>query len=173
MSLTNLERTLMKHNARLEKIERHFTAEQQKQVQRALLDQYTKMFDRAQAYANVIILAGYAGAFTVWSNTRPALSSKLNITIALCLGLSLVAFVGWEVFGMIKRACINERARALINHTGGPENFLASMQEFERKQSEESVKLQPYWYAVLAATIGPALIALGLLFYNYIVFLIA
>src|SRR5436190_19873537 len=36
----------------------------------------SKLFDRAAAYSNLIMLGGYAGAFTIWANTKAQLSPK-------------------------------------------------------------------------------------------------
>src|ERR1700722_12323997 len=76
-------------------------AEQQEKRHKYLLEVHTKVFEKAQAYVNVITIAGYAGGFAIWSSIRPSLPLKLNVTVAASLGMSLVAFVLWEVFGMI------------------------------------------------------------------------
>ncbi len=78
--------------------------EQAEKVQKFIIELNAKLFEKAQAYTNVIILAGYAGAFTVWSSTKQSLSAKANIVIAGLLAFSLLAFVCHEIYGMIQRS---------------------------------------------------------------------
>jgi cell fate (sporulation/competence/biofilm development) regulator YlbF (YheA/YmcA/DUF963 family) len=51
-------------------------AEQQDKVQKFLLEVNTKVFEKAQAYVNVITIAGYAGAFAIWTTTRGAMAES-------------------------------------------------------------------------------------------------
>lgn len=60
-----------------------------------------KMIDRAAAYTNLILIGGYAGIFTVWSNSKNTLPEKANLLVAIAVLLSLTAFIGFEIYKMI------------------------------------------------------------------------
>lgn len=55
-------------------------------------------FEKTNAYVNIIIFAGYAGFFAIWSFTNEYLPEKATILTALLAGSSLFFFVFWEVF---------------------------------------------------------------------------
>ena len=56
-------------------------------------DIITTSFSQGAAYTNLVLGAGYAGAFVVWSNTRSDMSDRTAAWTAILLGVSLVAFV--------------------------------------------------------------------------------
>ena len=147
-------------------------AEQQEKVQKFLLDVYTKTFEKAQAYVTVIILAGYAGAFAIWSATRAALPLKTNIVIALSLGVSLVVFIIWEVSAMIFRAINFQKFRPLILKKLPPEKFFEELKIIQDKEAIANVRLMRAWSIVLGISVCTALFAIGVLFYNFMAVLV-
>jgi hypothetical protein len=147
-------------------------AEQQDKLQKFLLEVHTKIFEKAQAYVNVITIAGYAGAFAIWSAIRPSLPLKANITVALSLGVSLVAFVLWEVFGMVVRASNFQKMRPLLLEQIAPEKFFEKLKKLQEAEARANVRLTRIWSVVLFFCLVTALFAIGILFYNFFAILV-
>jgi hypothetical protein len=59
------------------------------------------VFDKAVAYTNLIMLGGYAGFFGLWQLTSSSLTKTLSMWAALLVFISLVTFVGYEIFKMV------------------------------------------------------------------------
>ena len=56
------------------------------------------LFDKATAYANLIIMAGYAGFFGLWSFTKDKLTPMQVFWSALFITISASVFVIFETF---------------------------------------------------------------------------
>jgi hypothetical protein len=141
-------------------------------VRKYLVELNSKMFEKAQAYLNVVILAGYAGGFATWSATRANLPPNANVAIALALASSLLVFVLWEVFGMILRSRSFNRMRPLLTKAKSAKEFLAAVTSIEEQQAKDAIALTWAWGIVLSICVSLALCAFGLLFYNYLAFLL-
>lgn len=114
----------------------------EKQVIAAQRDAMERLFDKSMSYSNLMVAAGYAGAFSAWSTTSPKLSDTANAVIGLCLGISLLIFIFFEIFKMVSNAWF----------------FV----------SKSTVYFRWFWFVVLFITTTTAAAALGLLLYNYI-----
>jgi len=68
--------------------------EQQKQI-------LSHLYQKAGSYTNLVMLAGYAGIFGIWQFTHELLSRRVTMWVALLISLSLMLFVGYEVWKMI------------------------------------------------------------------------
>src|SRR5258708_28488103 len=55
-------------------------------------------YEKANAYTNLIIVAGYAGLFAVWQFTKDNLSRKQTLISALLIIVSLAIFVIFEIY---------------------------------------------------------------------------
>lgn len=148
-------------------------AEQQDKIQKFLLEVHTKVFEKAQAYVNVITIAGYAGAFAIWTATRAALPLKANVVIAASLGFSLVLFVLWEVFGMIFRTRNFQKMRPLLLEKLPPDKFFEKLKVLQEDEARSTVRLMRAWSIVLALCLLTALFAIGILFYNFFAVLVS
>lgn len=71
-------------------------------------------YDKASAYANLIILGGYAGLFGIWQLTRGILNDYQNLLIATLLTISIILFAGYEVYKMIDQSFFLNRLAKLI-----------------------------------------------------------
>ncbi|MGJ0426773.1 hypothetical protein [Methylocystis sp.] len=140
--------------------------EQQEKIQKALIEASSKAFEKAQAYTNVIIIAGYAGAFSLWSSTKAQLPNKANVIIALLLGFSMLVFVLHEIYGMIQRSIHFHKISPLINMQ------LPSDEKLRRTEAKAELNNNPIWIASLLGTIPTALAAIALLFYSYFAILV-
>lgn len=61
-------------------------------------------------YANVITLLGYGGFFALWSACAGRLTALSFALIGLAMGLSLLAFVGFELLKTVCAAQVHNRA---------------------------------------------------------------
>ncbi len=142
------------------------TKDQQDRVRSTIIEINSKMFDKAQAYTNVIIIAGYAGAFTIWTYLKLNFPLRANVTVALALGISLTLFVSFEIFGMVMRARSMLRIRRVISDHLTPEQFFANLKIARESETAEWRWIMPMWAVVLALSVSSALFAIGVLFYN-------
>lgn len=130
-----------------------------------------KLYERATAYVNLILLGGFAGVFTVWTNTRDNLPAKANVCVGLALGLSLVAFISFEIYKMVLTAVDFMKAMKLIKSQSTPENFMKELDVLKTNSFKPNIFAIPIWISAMFITIVSALIAGSLLFYNYMALL--
>lgn len=128
-------------------------------------------FEKAIAYANVIILAGYAGAFALLSITQKFVPYKLLITSVILLAFSLVIFCGWEVGKMIFYAHHNRKIIPLLNKKLPPASFFKAIEDLQREENLSNIQMGRWWYLVLVLTVIPGFSAGGLLLYSYVLYL--
>jgi hypothetical protein len=146
--------------------------EQQEKIQKALIEASSKAFEKAQAYTNVIIIAGYAGAFSLWSSTKAQLPNKANVIIALLLGFSMLVFVLHEIYGMIQRSIHFHKISPLINMQLPSDDFIKEFEKLRSAEAKAELNNNPIWIASLLGTIPTALAAIALLFYSYFAILV-
>ncbi len=125
-------------------------------------------YDRAATYTNLIIFAGYAGTFTLWSFTKDFLPEKAAILIALMMGVSLFIFCGWEVYKMIQTSLSLRKQTNIMLQGLPPEKFGQAIQNEKIQTSKDAVKLYRYWFFVLALTIPLGFGGALLMFYNFV-----
>lgn len=109
-------------------------------------------FSQAKAYTNVVLAAGYAGLFALWSTFAKEFSDSVKLISGLLIAFSLVLFLAWELFGMIARH------RMLVGMTrvlSGAENFeglLENQQARERNTQIAALRVWPFflWPTVLS-----------------------
>ncbi len=133
----------------------------------------SKLFDRAAAYSNLIMLGGYAGAFTIWANTKAQLSPKANVAVATLLGVSLVVFVLYQVVKMLGHLWHFQRVRRLLSDNLTLPEFFAKYNELQSRDDKTTLQLHTRLAAIcFLAIVVPALIGLGILFYSFFVTLL-
>lgn len=146
--------------------------EQQEKLTRVLAESNAKVFEKASAYTNIIILAGYAGGFTIWSSTKAQLGDKANIWVATLLGFSLLVFIGWEIFMMILRSRQFGKVRPLLTSEISPKDFFKKLEVLKNDEAKSTVWFTGIWSVILFLTIGPALAAIAILAFNFYAILI-
>lgn len=131
-------------------------------------------YDKAVAYTNVILVAGYASFFALWSATKPVLSEHLSIAAVLLMMLSVTIFVFFELFKMVQHGCLFSRHQDLLTDRGArddPRLLQQRLKEFQDAQRQEGLRHVRVWIIVLWLTVPTALLAVGLLAYNFLVLL--
>jgi hypothetical protein len=128
-------------------------------------------YDKAIAYNNVVIIAGYATFFAIWGATKPALTHWISIASALLMVLSATVFVLFELFKMVQSSRTLMQLQAIAvdeNARKDPEVFQSKMNTFETLQRSASLRFVRVWVAVLVITVSTAVAAIALLLYNYV-----
>lgn len=122
----------------------------------ALISVSSPLFDKAATYTNVVVMAGYLGFFTVWSNMSDFLSDKEMLISALGITVSLIFFVFWEVFKMIISYRSHARMMKVINTTTN--NFEMEYEKLIKKEQVAAIKIKQVWYPVLGIVVLSGLI---------------
>jgi len=136
-------------------------------AQQAIIEIGSAQFDRAAAYTNVIVVAGYVGAFSIWAFVAPHLSKHATAAIAILLGASLLAFIGYEVYKMVSVARQFAPQAALLRQSLPAKKFLAELERLQLEEKKFSLTtLYTVWTVVLVICVGFAVAGIGLLFYN-------
>lgn len=153
LSIKNLEGILAKQEADKNLAK---NIEIQKEIQ-------SHTFERAQAYDNAIIIAGYAGYFALFGLTKEIVNNFWTVFSALFLGISLSTYIAWQVGTMfIRGRLMLKYAKAVHSH---PDRFAQEAQKFIEWQKSTNSRFQFLWYLMLAVAISTALIgALTLMF---------
>lgn len=63
----------------------------------------SSIFDKAAAYENGIILAGFGAFFALWAGMASHLSSQIVLLTGSSFGVALMLYVGWNVYMMLWR----------------------------------------------------------------------
>ena len=123
------------------------------------------LYDKAVAYTNVIILAGYAAFFTVWSTMKAKMSHREMLVAAFCITFSLVFFVFWEVTKMI----VNSKSlTGLLNVLKAPpQEFDQRLAEQQKADQRLNIRLLRFWIVILVFTVVPGLIAAAVLLWSF------
>jgi len=58
----------------------------------------SQMIEKVLSYTKVVLGLGYAGFFTAWSGAKPYLSPKELVSSGLCMTISVVAYLVFEVY---------------------------------------------------------------------------
>jgi hypothetical protein len=121
MLFLNESQRLARLEAAVEALAKELAAnidEQSRSLPAAALNQQKEilaaMYRETSSYANIIILAAYAGIFGIWQLTNSYLSAVVRGAVASLLILSIVLFAAYETYKMISNAIWLERlGRAL------------------------------------------------------------
>lgn len=125
-------------------------------------------YDRAAAYTNLVILAGYAGTFTLWSFTKDFLPENTAITIALMMGISLFSFCGWEVYKMIYTSGHLRKQAEILLRGLSPEQLDKALNDAQAESNKKHVELYKHWIIILIIAIPTGFGGALLMFYNFI-----
>jgi hypothetical protein len=133
-----------------------------------IADIQSRLFDKASTYSNLIIVAGYVGAFTVWGKTSIQLTNYTNVVIASCLGFSITVFSIYQIWKMAMHVAHFNEVRKLLSETLTVSDFFERYNAIQKKVTRKTLRT-----SALAAVICfflctlPAAVALAILFYNF------
>ena len=123
-------------------------------------------YSQEMAYANLIIGGGYAGFFATWAFTRKLLPDQLVLWSALFISISLISFVGFEVY---KTYHISRDNLELGEAVSNPEKFETLMRQFHQKQQTRNIKIGKIWTRTFGISVITGFSAGGLLMASFIV----
>jgi hypothetical protein len=137
-----------------------------KENKETIVSLQSSIFDKASSYTTIVVAAGYAAAFTIWSNIKDLLPKNYNTDVAGLILFSFLMFVAWETGKMIYTSLSFSGLAASIK-TAEDHDLIQAIADAERKVQSRNITLMRIWPAVLILTIVPALCAVSILFYRF------
>ena len=114
-------------------------------------------FEKAAAYTNIIVLAGYAAFFGLWQLTKPLLSPKLALLAALLMSISAITFVVFEIYKTWASSRSILRLDQILLDPGKANNLQVLLQAFrdhaDKERREHLVQIQIWYVAFLISVI--------------------
>jgi hypothetical protein len=102
-------------------------------------------FSQARAYTNVVLAAGYAGLFGLWSTFKDALPQQAKLLCGLLIATSLALFLCWELLGMFVRHRMLAGMTRLLSAGDAFEGLLENHAAKERNLQIRVLILWPYF----------------------------
>lgn len=120
----------------------------------------------ATAYTAVIIFGGYAGLFTVWSNTKGIIPPRIETLVGLLLGISMFFFVAFEVFKMIMTSKDMLKVRSILAKNYPADELVRKVNDAEKQNNKLVLRvIVPIWICCLVVSLlsgfGAALVLMG------------
>jgi hypothetical protein len=167
-------RNAAEHNKLAHVVQRSHQGNASEQMIDSLIKIVSATYEKAVAYTNVILVAGYASFFALWVSTKPVLPGKPAIAAILLMTFSVTIFVFFELYKMIQHGCFFSRHQRLLadpEALADPLLLQTRIKEFENLQRQEALSHIRVWIVVLWLTIPTALLAIAILAFNYLVLL--
>lgn len=128
----------------------------------------SSLFSRAAAYTNIIILAGYAGIFTIWNFTQRILPDLIVAIVGVLLLLSLFAFISFEIFKMISNAKFVFSLGSIVKPNMSPKQISAAIADFEKRCNLDAIRVAQIWPWALMFAVATGYSAAGILIIFFI-----
>ena len=130
----------------------------------ALIKIQAAIFDKAAAYTNLVIVAGYVAFYAVWSKSEAYLPDTWFILSALLVTFSALTFICFEVF----KSLINREAfKHLIEVVNAPQGQIdKKLEEQKTREAQLTARVMRAWIVVFPVTLftglgGAALLLIG------------
>lgn len=155
-------------------IEQTSRREQRRQADEAIETQIrvlSAVFDKSVAYANLMIVAAYAGFFGMWQLTKDLLEKKVVLWSALLMLISVTTFVAFEVIKMIYiqhniRLKLDLMKRDEVRNS--PLALTKAFQELAQVQERVGLYLMGAWKLMLLVAVFTGMSAAGLIGYGFV-----
>lgn len=99
-------------------------------------------YDKANAYSNLIIAAGYVGFFTLWTSLKKDLPDWAILASGTLILLSMMTFIGFEIYKMISGAV---HMHKVTNRLQSPTmDALMQIQELEQQANLRNARVWVY-----------------------------
>jgi hypothetical protein len=163
----------------LQEIIRQTAEKQQVEVGEKIVETQIKIlttsYDKAAAYNNVVIIAGYAAYFGLWSLTKTYITRDQAMWSALLMGSSMATFVFFQVFQMMfvshslhkKYLTFSEKIRG----KPAPE-VLAELKKLEEGGKRATLRFLPIWRIHLLVAVSTGLLGFLVLGYAFVLALL-
>jgi hypothetical protein len=130
----------------------------------------TASYDKATAYTNLIVVAGYAAFFGLWTLTKAYLTKPLAMWAALLMLSSAATFVFFEVYKMFftSRSLVSKYIGLSDRIKGKPlGQVLTELQKIDSEAKAEALRFLPAWRVSLLVAVITGLGGVGLLLYAF------
>ncbi|AJF49001.1 TPA: hypothetical protein ACGJ7L_002302 [Pseudomonas aeruginosa] len=121
-----------------------------------------KLMTQASNYTNLIMVAGYAGLFGLWSTLVGRLPQWLYALCGLLALLSLLLFVSWEIIKMVWGSLYVKRTNRIITTVARGKK---PMDMYQAAMSLYNVKMHKVWLWFFVPTVvlgvGAGLLLVG------------
>lgn len=98
---------------------------------------------REEHYTQVVMLAGYAGFFTLWVQTRSEMSLWMFASTGALISISLITFVGFELYKSWRTGCF----------------FSSKVQHYAQEVNTEVSKINKHWHLAFIISSGTGVLA--------------
>lgn len=122
-------------------------------------------YGHAQAYTTVVLLAGYAGFFAVWTFLKQDLSKEQVFSSGLLIALSLSSYIIWEVYQSFYRS---RTLLGLNKAIQNPDNFEILLAAHKKNEQERLISFGRVWVFVFWFTVSTGFSAVSILIYAFI-----
>jgi hypothetical protein len=121
----------------------------------------SRMLEASSGYNQVVVLAGYAGFFAIWSATADDLPRWVVLLSGALMGVSLAVYVAWVVYSMVM---MRSHMQRLLNEIAkGPDGYLERVQKVEVDIVAKTSTYLRLWKPVVWISGVPAALAALLL----------
>ena len=128
-------------------------------------------YEKANAYTNLIILAGYAGLFALWQFTKDALTRSQVLLSGFFLLISIAIFVLFEIYKAYYTSRLLRKYLSVVqdsDNRSSPEKLLTAMNAFESSERAASVHFVRFWSVIFWLTTITGLGSAGVLGYSFV-----
>jgi hypothetical protein len=128
-------------------------------------------YEKANAYTNLVILAGYAGLFALWQFTKDNLTRSQVLVSGLFLLVSIAIFVLFEIYKAHYTAHLLRRYLNVVQqpeNRASPERLLSAMNVFEAAERAASVHFVRFWLVIFWLTTATGVGAALVLAYSFV-----
>jgi hypothetical protein len=139
---------------------------EQEQMIETLIKIGSAQYDKAAAYANLIMAAAYAAFFAVWSNMKGLMSPSEMRLSALCMVVSLLVFVVWELTKMVLTSARMRGLAQLVQSPGF--DFPAKLKQQQLADARFNLGVARAWPIALVASVVPGVCAGGILVWSFL-----
>lgn len=112
-------------------------------------------YEKANAYTNLMIIAGYAGFFALWQMTNTYLGKKQTFFSALLMLLSIMIFVLFEIYKAHFSSGLLRRYQQTVQdkeNRSSPEILVEKMNQFEAVERNAALRFVRLWQFTFWAT---------------------
>lgn len=113
-------------------------------------------FEQARRYVNIILVAGYAGLFALWTGLEDYLSPLAKLSSGLLACISVIVFLAWEMYSLVKRQEIMTLTRMMIEE---PSRFERGFDRIQKRLLAIVVQVNRSWWKVFPVASLTAAIA--------------
>lgn len=118
------------------------------------------LFSQAQAYTNLVIVTGYAGAFAIWNFISNKLTPATGLGVGLLLCVSLATYIAWEIYTMVQKHIALATLRKSVDDFG---RYAAEVKGHKDRSQLLLRRLERYWPITMVVAVGSAALAVMML----------